>query len=173
MKLTFNEDVFDKNYAWLLSFGRRLLMPGFVLFVIAVLSSITFGYSLQIPDPYRTGIAVYSLICFIGFPILTLYRLGERKRLKNSELFLRQDGSMIYDQQNEKLFTVAGIAEERFLFIIHPGYTYRRTKSWYVIEGEIERQKKYLGKTDANTWVRRVRIPIVFIGMERIEKSAH
>lgn len=172
MKFTFDEVVFKRNYAWLLSSGCRLSVPGFILFIVILSASIAFDYSLQLPDPYRTGIAVYSFGSFVAYPILSLYRIGERRRLRNSELFLRQDGVLMYDQQNERLFTIVGVAEERYLYVIQPGYTYRKTKSRYIISGEIEVQKKYLGKADTSISVESISIPIAFCGMERIEKSA-
>ena len=171
MTLKYKKEVFNKNYAVPFVIVQRVLFGGFVLFFLLVVAGI-FNINVDFLGVLSGIIIIYIIIGVIGFPFVSVLKKGQEVLMKGSEVRLLENNVVEYYKVTEQLWTILGFTQELKTFTITDIKAVSRGKMYYTVYGNVEYICEYNGKVTKNGSMNKVKIPIVFEGMERIESYA-
>ena len=140
-KYEFDHHIFNRQWAFPFTVLQYTLAGGFILMVIAVILGAATDLHITVP----TAAVVLLLISFVGFPIVSVIKLGYRRSLQWSKLF--GDGEIIvYDQLKEKAWTAVGRLELRNIFTVCHVDSIRVSRRYFWITGSVQRTEIYNGR---------------------------
>ena len=169
-KCQFDNETFNRNYAYIYTLIQRVLLLGFLCAVVGIGLNAGIGITVSISDKIVNAVAVYFVISLVGFPIISVMKRGNKHLIRESKLFY--DGvTVLYDKTVDKLWTAVGHIEEHHIYNIRKINEIKVNRFFYIIVGEIEKEvinnKRTLGRVNVNT----VKIPRAYKDMERMIKN--
>lgn len=130
----FDRKVFDNQWAFPFTVLQYTFLIGFVLMCIAVALGAITDIHVTVPTP----VAWLLCISFVGFPIVTVVKVGYSRLLRWSELKER-DGRICYDRVVQAEYTATGRSEEYNIYEVRKLTSTRMTKRYLIIEGDIRK----------------------------------
>lgn len=171
MIFDFSETVYKKNYAFPIRIAKWIFAVGFVCLVLAILL-LTIDIRISIPDNLNLIIGIYWVISFLLFPILTITQKGQKRLVKDSSLCISSSGKIVYNKTSELLWTILGYTREQKQYTVVSASFITRKRCFYIICGDIQCKCFYNEKETKQYSVEKIRIPIAYNNMERIEEYA-
>lgn len=130
----FDRKVFDNHWAFPFTVLQYIFLIGFVLMCIAVALGAMTDLHITVP----TFVVWLLCISFVGFPIVTIVKVGYSRLLRWSELKER-DGRICFDRVVQAEYTAAGRSEEYNIYEVRKLTRTRMTRRYLIIEGDIRR----------------------------------
>ena len=159
----FDKHIFNRQCALPLTILQFVFIIGFIFIVIAIILGETIHVYFSIP----TFVIIFLFISFIAFPIITVLKMGYRKKLKLSTLSI-QNNVIIYNMLITKEWTGAGYNEEHHVFIIHKIDHVKITKRYIETTGKIHLKVIYNNHLLKEKDVPSIKIPRTYLKMEEI-----
>lgn len=161
-KYEFDRRIFNRQWAFPFTVLQYAFAAGFILMVIAVILGAATDLHITVP----TAFVVVLLISFVGFPIVSVIKVGYRRLLQWSDLF--GDGEIIvYDKLREKEWTAAGHLECRNVFTVCHVDSVKVSLRYLWITGTVQRTEIYNGRLAIEQQdILAVKIPRAYAGME-------
>lgn len=161
----FDRKVFDNHWAFPFTALQYIFLIGFVLMCIAVaLGAMTY---LHITVP--TFVVWLLCISFVGFPIVTIVKVGYSRLLRWSELKER-DGRICFDRVVQAEYTAAGRSEEYNIYEVRKLTSTRMTRRYLIIEGDIRKAVVSWNKTMLfSENISSMKIPRAYEDMDTLE----
>ena len=107
-------------------------------------------------------------ISFVGFPIVTIVKVGYSRLLRWSELKER-DGRICFDRVVQAEYTAAGRSEEYNIYEVRKLTRTRMTRRYLIIEGDIRRAVvSFDEKMVFSEIISSVKIPRAYEDMEQL-----
>lgn len=166
-ELHFDRRTFNLKYAIVFTILQLVLVIGFVAAVITIILGAFTDFHVTIPDailPFALG---YLLTSLVGFPIVSIIKVGYRRSLSWSKLTI-DNGIITYDWLAEKEWTAVGSVEEHHIFSIDRIESAEFSLRYLLIRGRVHKKvinnNRLLEEKDISS----VKIPRAYANMERI-----
>lgn len=161
----FEREVFDKQWAIFLTAFQYAFAIGFALAGMAL--ALDAATILHIPAP--KFFVWLLLISFVGFPIVTIVKVGYSRLLRWSELKER-DGRICFDRVVQAEYTAAGRSEEYNIYEVRKLTSTRMTRRYLIIEGDIRKAVVSWNKTMLfSENISSMKIPRAYEDMDTLE----
>lgn len=163
-KINFDKKIFNWGYAYIYTLLQCIFLPGFIATVCIVVMSATAkeAFTIPIPEVVFYPVVSYIFISFIGFPIVSVIKVGYRRLVAWSTVTY-DDETIIYDKLAEYHWTEVGHVEEHHIYTVSKIDSITTTKFSYVINGSIEKVVLNNGRFLKSKSVRTVKIPNAYI----------
>lgn len=162
----FDRKVFDNHWAFPFTVLQYIFLIGFVLMCIAVALGAMTDLHITVP----TFVVWLLCISFVGFPIVTIVKVGYSRLLRWSEL-KEHDGRICFDRVVQAEYTAAGRSEEYNIYEVRKLTRTRMTRRYLIIEGDIRRAVvSFDEKMVFSEIISSVKIPRAYEDMERLTK---
>lgn len=162
IELKFNKGIFRKNYGIIYRILQYLFMPGF-MFILTVLvlpaNTITLHPTFIPLGPWLL------LISLVGYPIVTLLRMGQQRLIISSKLSYSDD-FIYYDKLTDMSWSAIGRIEEHQIYRVKRVESIVKSRFYYTITGDIEKVVVNNGRQLSNTKVGKIKIPNSFLDMD-------
>lgn len=167
-ELHFDRRTFNLKYALVFTILQFVLVAGFAAMVIAIVLGAFTDLHFTIPDavlPFALG---YLLASLVGFPVITIIKVGYRRSLSWSKLTI--DNNVItYDRLAEKMWTAVGGVEEHHVFSINRIESAEFSLRYLLIRGQVHKEVINNNRLLEEKDICSVKIPRAYANMERIE----
>lgn len=161
----FDRKVFDNHWAFPFTVLQYIFLIGFVLMCIAVALGAMTDLHITVP----TFVVWLLCISFVGFPIVTIVKVGYSRLLRWSELKER-DGRIYYDRVVRAEYTGMGRVEEYHVYEIRKVTRTRITRRHLIIEGDIRKAVVSWNKTMLfSENISSMKIPRAYEDMDTLE----
>ena len=167
-KLKFNKSVFNKGFAIPYTVLQYVFLGGFAAALLIVVLSASVGASITIPDLLLPIVCAYLFVSLAGFPIVTVLKAGSKRLVEHSEVTINDNG-IVYDRLADKLWTVVGHVEERYIYTASKIDSVDCTRRFCIVKGTIEIVVINNGRTLKTMTANSLKIPKAFDGLERIK----
>ena len=166
-ELHFDRRTYNLKYALVFTILQFVLVIGFVAAVITIVLGAFTDFTFTIPDailPFALG---YLLTSLVGFPVISIIKVGYRRSLSWSKLTI-DNGIITYDWLAEKEWTAVGSVEEHHIFSIDRIESAEFSLRYLLIRGRVHKKvinnNRLLEEKDISS----VKIPRAYANMERI-----
>ena len=139
MKFEFDKKKYNWGYAFYFSVIQCVLILGFAVALALVVLNATLSTSVTIPDFLLPFVAIYLLVSIIGFPLVSIAKIGFRKLIRSSSLD-EIDECLVYDRIADRLWTFVGHVTEHHIYRVNEIKSISHTKRFLVIQGVIEKK---------------------------------
>lgn len=166
-ELHFDRRTYNLRYAIVFTILQLVLVVGFAAMMIAIVLGAFTDLHVTIPDtvlPFALG---YLLTSLVGFPIVSIIKVGYRHSLSWSKLTM-DNKVIVYDRLMEKEWTAVGSVEEHHIFSISQIESAEFSLRYLLIRGRVHKKVINNNRLLEEKNISSVKIPRAYANMEEI-----